>query len=145
MGIDGSNFNFGDIVIVAGYGDEFFKIEFYSKEEHVHPDFTEWTGIFTLRNINNGERIQALLDDMALVQTAETFAITGKVDLTSNVKAKPSKKHKVKESYDELLDKYNIYKYCREFLKDDGFVNEMNEVIEKLQQKAKEDKRKRKR
>jgi hypothetical protein len=64
-------FNFGDLVRVDGYWPRVFKVDGYRREHWVYPN-EEWTDmVYELHDIANTEFIEADVEDLTLVETAD--------------------------------------------------------------------------
>jgi hypothetical protein len=64
-------FNFGDLVRVDGYWPRVFKVDGYRREHWVYPN-EEWSDmVYELHDIANTEFIEADVEDLTLVETAD--------------------------------------------------------------------------
>lgn len=66
-----AQFNFGDLVRVAGYGDRLFSVDGWRVVQYCYPD-EEWTDVvYELADAHSEDWLEADVEDLTLVATAD--------------------------------------------------------------------------
>ncbi len=148
------NYYFGDLVLVAGYGREFFKVIGIRTEIWRYKDNAWEEVIYELTRIKDGEWLEAGEEELTLVadhQHAEAFLqkisqlYLAKKESTSlemhgmkkefrrSEKEHLKKENERREIIDGLLDVYNDYKLLYELFKDDQYKDVMELALKNLE------------
>lgn len=128
-------FNFGDIVIVDGLGDELFMIETMCVEiEHSENEEPIEEISYICYNINDYEDfVKAYEEDLQFIESRQSFNIR-QIQIEEGKNMIKEKEKRKKEIYqiDELLDRYNDYIFLYNHFKDPRFKASATRTINKL-------------
>lgn len=144
-------FNFGDLVRVSGYDDRIFSVDGWRVEQHYYPD-EKWTDVvYDLTDVHNAEWLEAVVDDLELVEKAEKAAEYkpkekgGEIPMSildfsgggRQVRVAPeierhNKARERERKVNKLLDERNDMRILHEMFGDDQYKKRIEEIDKEL-------------